>query len=150
MSKIKNFLNGLDDYELAFFVKFKYKTYMKSTQFKIKEILIERNLNESKIDQLILENPKSKLNDNKERCTRCYTDKIRKDRVEWTNTSGGIGFEDEIAISDGIKGVATYKEEIICNICGFWIKDPNQEKEKSTLNEMIYKVWNYITGKLKN
>ncbi|MGY0408040.1 MAG: hypothetical protein ACWIPJ_06760 [Polaribacter sp.] len=150
MSRIQNFLNELDDYELAFFAKFKLMTYMKSTQLKIKEILIERNLNESKINQLISENPKSKLNDNKERCTRCYTNKIRKDRVEWTNTSTGIGFEDETAISDGIKGEATYKEEIICNVCGLWIKDPNQEKEKSTLNEIIHKVWNYVSDKLHN
>jgi hypothetical protein len=150
MSRIQNFLNELDDYELAFFAKFKLMTYMKSTQLKIKEILIERNLNESKINQLISENPKSKLNDNRERCTRCYTNKIRKDSVEWTNTSTGIGFEDETAISDGIKGKATYKEEIICNVCGFWIKDPNQEKEKSTLNEIINKVWNYVSDKLHN
>ena len=70
---------------------------MKVTQMEIKEYLVERNLNESKIDRLISENPKSKLNDDRERCPRCYSDKIRKDKVEWTNTSGGIGIEDEVA-----------------------------------------------------
>jgi len=82
MSRVKNFLNELDDYELAYFAKFKLLTYMENTQSEIKEYLVERNLNESKIDQLILENPKSKLNDERERCPRCYSDKIRKNKVE--------------------------------------------------------------------
>ena len=48
MSKTTEFLNELDDYELAFFAKFKLSTYMKVTQSKINDYLVERNLNKSK------------------------------------------------------------------------------------------------------
>lgn len=140
MSRIENFLSELDDFELAYFVKFKLTTYMETTQLKIKAYLNKRNLNESKINKLILENPKSKLNDTKRRCPRCYTDKIRNDRVEWTNTSEGIGLKDEIAISDGLRGQVTYKNEVICNVCGFWIEDPNKEKSKSILKKILDKL----------
>ncbi|WP_175455596.1 hypothetical protein [Winogradskyella thalassocola] len=47
MSRVKNFLTELDDYELANFAKFKLLTYMKETQSEIKEYLAERNLTES-------------------------------------------------------------------------------------------------------
>lgn len=146
MSKIKDFLNELDDYELAFFAKFKLSTYMKITQSKINEYLIERNLNKSKIERLISENPKSKLEDSLERCPRCYSDKIRKNKVEWTNTDGGIGLADEIAIADGIEGKATYKNEIICDVCDFWLKDPNNEKPVSFPKRIIKGIWESISN----
>ena len=146
MSKISDFLNELDDYELAFFAKFKLSTYMKVTQSKIKEYLVERNLNESKIERLITENPKSKLEDNLKRCPRCYSDKIRKNKVVWTNTNGGIGLEDEIAIADGIGGKATYKNEVICDVCDFWLEDPNEEKPVFLPKRIMKGIWKNIIG----
>lgn len=146
MSKIKDFLNDFDDYELAFFAKFKLSTYMKITQLKIKEYLIERNLNESKIERFISTNPKSKLNDGLKRCPHCYSNKLLKNKVEWTNTDGGIGLEDEIAVLDGIEGKATYKNEIICNVCNFWLQDPNEEKPLSISKKILKGIWNFISG----
>jgi hypothetical protein len=119
---------------------------MKDSQSEIRKYLNERNLNESKIDKLISENPKSKLNDGEKRCERCYSNKIRKDKVEWTNTGGGIGIEDEIATLDGIGGKATYKDEIICNVCGFWLEDPNQEKPLSISKKITKGIWEFISG----
>ena len=148
MSRIRDFLNELDDYELAYFAKFKLLTYMKVTQSRIKEYLAERNLNESKIDKLISENPKSKLNDEKRRCERCYSEKIRSNKVEWTNTGGGIGLKDEIATWDAIGGRATYKDEVICNVCGFWLEDPNQEKPLPTSKKILNGIWEFIIGTL--
>ena len=146
MSRIKNFLNELDDYELAYFAKFKLLTYMKARQSEIKEYLVERNLNESKINKLISENPKSKLNDGEKRCERCYSNKIRKNKVEWTNTGGGFGIGDEIATLDGIGGKTTYKDEVICNVCGFWLEDPNQEKPLSFSKKIKKGIWELIRG----
>ncbi len=140
MTRVRKFLIELDDYELAFFAKFKLLTYMNPTQLEIKDYLIERNLTKSKIDQLISENSKSKLNDEKERCPRCYSDKIRKDKVEWTDTAQKSGYSDEIATLDGLSGRATYKDQVICNVCGFWLSDPNNEKGKSTWNS----IWDFI------
>ena len=67
MSRIRGFLSDFDDYELAYFAKFKLPTYMKATQSEIEEYLAERSITESKIEQLILENPKRDLIDEKER-----------------------------------------------------------------------------------
>lgn len=78
---------------------------------------------------MISENPKSKLNDDKERCSRCYSDKIRKDKVEWTDTVHKSGYSDEIVVLDGLVGRATYKDEVICNVCGLWLSDPKMKKE---------------------
>ena len=150
MSRVKKFLTELDDYELAYFAKFKLQTYMKDTQSEIKEFLSERNLNQSKIDRLILENPKSKLKDIKERCLRCYSDKIRKVKVEWTNTVGGIGIGDEVATWDGIGGQATYKNEVICNVFGNWLEDPNQEKPLPTSKKILNGIWDFVIGVLRN
>ena len=91
---------------------------MNETQKIISDFLLKRNLSESRINRLISENPKAKLTDEKERCPRCYSDKIRKDEVEWTNSRDGIG----------IGECAIYKNEVICNVCGLWLEDPNQEK----------------------
>lgn len=129
MNRVKKFLTKLDDYELAYFAEFKLLSYMKDTQSEIKEYLTKRNLNQSKIDRLISENPKSKLNDDKERCSRCYSDKIRKDKVEWTDTVHKSGYSDEIVVLDGLVGRATYKDEVICNVCGLWLSDPKMKKE---------------------
>lgn len=140
MSSITNFLDGLDNYELAYLSKFKRHTYMKETQSEIKGYLIDRYISESKIDKLISENPKSKLNDGKERCSRCYSDKIRKTEVEWTSTSSKGGYSDEIAALDGLAGRATYKTEVICNVCGLWLSDPNDREGTS----LFKKIWDLI------
>lgn len=146
MTKIKDFLDELDDYELAFFAKFKLSTYMKVTQSRINEYLIERNLNKSKIERLISENPKSKLEDNLERCPRCYSDKIRKNKVEWTNINEGIGLDDEIATLDGIGGKATYKNEVVCDVCDFWLQDPNEEKPVPFSKKLLRGIWETLKG----
>lgn len=150
MSRVKDFLTELDDYELAYFVKFKLHTYMKATQTEIEKYLNQRNFEKSKIEQLILGNPTSKLEDDKQRCPRCYSDKIRKDEVEWTNTGGGIGIDDEVATWDGVSGRATYKNEVICNVCGFWLEDPNQEKPLPTSKKVLYGIWDFVIGVLRN
>lgn len=150
MSRILDFLNGLDDYELAFFAQYKRNSYLKETREIISEYLLKRNLSESKINRLITENPKSKLTDGKERCPRCYSTKIRKDEVEWTNTGGGIGIEDEVAALYGLDGRATYKNEVICNVCGFWLEDPNQEKPLPTSKKILNGIWDFIIAVLRN
>ncbi len=130
MGRVHDFLSGLDDYELAYFAKFKRSTYLVETQEKISQFLIERGLTGEVIEQLIDENPAEKLSDGRKRCPRCYSDKLRSDKVEWRMTAGRKGLEDEAASIDGIIGRATYKERVICNVCGYWVKDPNQEKNK--------------------
>jgi hypothetical protein len=137
MTRVKEFLIELDDYELAFFAKFKLPTYMKETQSEIKKYIVERGLNDAQIDKLISSNPKRETKNGKVRCPRCSSDKIRTEKVEWTKNAGQIGYEDEIASLDGLSGKATYKNQVICNVCENWIEDPNFEKNKTPF-------WHYI------
>lgn len=137
MSRVRKFLTDLDDYELAFFAKYKLPTYMKETQSEIKKYITERGINETQIDKLISANPKRETKNGKVICPRCYSDKIRTEKVEWTKNAGQIGYEDEIASLDGLSGKATYKNQVICNVCGIWIEDPNFEKKKIPF-------WHYI------
>ena len=48
MTRVRKFLTELDDFELAFFAKFKLPTYMKETQSEIKKYIAERGLSEQK------------------------------------------------------------------------------------------------------
>lgn len=130
MGRVRDFLTGLDDYELAHFVKFKRSTYLQETQEKINIFIADRGITEEKIEELIAQNPESKLLDDHERCPRCYSDKLRRDKVEWTKTAARSGLDDEAATFDGFIDRATYKEQIVCNVCGFWLKDPNLEKKR--------------------
>ncbi|WP_299275971.1 hypothetical protein [uncultured Psychroserpens sp.] len=140
MSRVKDFLTKLDDYELANFAKFKRLSYMKETQLEIENYLAARHLTESRINQLISENKKRTFNDNNIRCSRCYSNKIRVEKTEFTNTTD----EFDVAVLDGIAGKSTYKDKIICNVCGLWLTDPNNEKEITTWNS----IWNFITDLL--
>ncbi len=141
MSKIKEFLSQLDDYELAFFLEYKLSTYLSKTQNEINLYIFKRHLTKQNIKELIEQNPKSKLNDDKERCPRCYSDKIRKDNVLWTETA-----DSKISMWDSVGGKVVYKDEVICNVCGFWLEDPNKEKNR-TLIQKISKMLSTIFTK---
>ena len=137
MNRVTKFLSELDDYELAYFSKFKLSTYMEETQFEITQFIADRGLTESKINQLIAVNPKRETKNGKIRCQRCSSDKVRTEKIEWTNTIDSPGISDEAAIIDGLNGRATYKNQVICNVCEFWVEDPNFEKKKKPF-------WHYI------
>ncbi|RDK82538.1 hypothetical protein [Marinirhabdus gelatinilytica] len=143
MTRVIKFLTDLDDYELAYFAKFKLKTYMPETQSEINKYIADKGLTEQRIEKLIATNPKRDTENGKIRCPRCSTDKIRTEKVEWTNNTGQFGLEDEISSLDGLDGRATYKDQVICNVCGFWIKDPNFEKKKKSF-------WHYIADGIFN
>lgn len=137
MSRIYKFISQLNDYELAYFAKFKLLTFMNETQSEIKEYLTERNMSESKIEKLTSEARRNEFNDDRIRCSRCQSTKIRVEKVEWTNTAD----EYDISVLDALSGKTTYKDKIICNVCGLLLSNPNNEKGKSIFNS----VWNYIT-----
>lgn len=137
MTRVKQFLTELDDYELAYFAKFKLKTYMPDTQSEIRKYIADKGMTEQRIENLIATNPKRETKNGKVRCPRCSSDKIRTEKIEWTDTKKRAHFGDEIATLDGIDGKATYKDQVVCNVCEFWIKNPNFEKKKKSF-------WHYI------
>ena len=146
MGRVHDFLTTLDDYELAYFVKYKRSTYLKETQEKITLFVANRGISEEKIEQLIEQNPESKLTDHKDRCPRCYSDKLRRDKVEWRMTAGRKGLQDEAAAMDGFIDRATYKERVVCNVCGFWLKDPNLERKNIWWQRLIDRLTDLFGG----
>lgn len=138
MKNTIDILSEFNDFELANFAKFKMGSYMVATQVVIKEYLKKREISEDRIEILIAENLKRKIIDDKERCPKCHSDKLRTEKVEWTKTINQFSGNDEIASLDGFVGKVTYKDEVECNVCGFILKDPNQKNyKKRTFTQKI-------------
>ncbi|RKS02847.1 hypothetical protein [Flavobacterium sp. 102] len=102
---------------------------MPDTQLEIKKYVESRKLNSQSIASLITKRTLEYKKASK-CCPRCGTNKLLINNVEWTETYGKIGYEDEVAARDGLMGKATYKDEIICNVCDFWLQDPNKRAPK--------------------
>ena len=151
MSKIDEFLSELSETELAYFAKFKLKTYMPETQKKIENHIEKKGLSAEKIEKLIAENTQQFESIDKEICPRCGSQNLLKRKVEWTNTiDKPFNGDDEVAALDGLYGRATFKDEISCNICGFWIEDPNREKPTNFAQKIKGSVIGFFDGILGN
>lgn len=111
---------------------------MKGTQHSIMKYIKDRGLTEEKIKKLINETENKSFIDDYARCPRCRTKKIRIDKVEWTQTAFGSDYSDRIAAIDGLVGRATYKDQIICEVCDLYILDPNNERRSSK------SIWNRL------
>lgn len=136
MSRISEFLETLSDRELAYFAKYKLHTYMKETQLEIKKYLDEKNFDEEKINRF-LSNDNNFAKGDLNSCPRCGSNKIRKDDVEWTATAFNRGYSDEFATMEGMAGKKSIKQNVICNVCGYWLSDPNHEKGQSIWNKIL-------------
>ena len=87
----------------------------------------------------------------KEICPRCGSQNLLKRKVEWTNTiDKPFNGDDEVAALDGLAEKATFKDEISCNVCGFWIEDPNQERPTNFKQKIKGSVIGFIDGILGN
>lgn len=131
MSRIRVFLSGFNDHELAFFAKYKLKTYMPESQEEVNAYLSERSILGVRINELISENPKPELADNEQRCTRCYSNKLRKTRVAWAGTAILPDYEKEKEDADGPQETAAFEIEIVCDVCGLKNEDPDKPKKQS-------------------
>ena len=116
MSRIKNFLKELDEYELAYFAKFKLQTFDPETQTEIKNYLLEKNLSEDKIEKRISTNPK-KSSKRKIRCKRCSSDKIDSKKIEFKNDAHKI----------------VKKDKFTCKVCGNNFEKSGTEKNKKSI-----------------
>lgn len=76
MDNIENYLDQFEDFELAFFYKYKLNTYLEETQSRIKAFLKRRNLDETKMERLIAEYSHRSFSDNELRCPRCTSKKL--------------------------------------------------------------------------
>ena len=150
MSIIVKVLEKFEDWELAYFHKYKLNSYVAETQEKISTYILNvRGLKINSIDTLIENHSSKEINDQKERCPRCKTDKLRTDKVNWAIPLFHAGAEDELAMLYEIKTGKTYfKDKITCDVCGFLIEDPNNRTLKEKVFGVLFDSWIW-TG-LKN
>ncbi|MAX79892.1 MAG: hypothetical protein CL843_06930 [Crocinitomicaceae bacterium] len=71
---------------------------------------------------MIASNPKTKLEDSKSPCPRCYSDTIRGDNVQ-TNS-------DMIDRSAGYNVDESTVEHLVGNVCGYWLNDLAGERKE--------------------
>jgi hypothetical protein len=136
-SKLITILDSYEDFELAFLSQYKHSSYMKGTRDSISQYILSRGLTPEKIELLIQETKNTDFPNDVPRCPRCKSSKLRTDNVEYYNTALGTSANDAAAI-DGLTGKATYKDQIICEICDLYINDPN--KERGSKNSTICKI----------
>ena len=130
MTTVEDILNNFSDTELAYLNKYQLDSYLGDTQTKIKKFIFEkRGLTQNKLDDLIKKNEDREVANDIEHCPRCKTDKISSYKIQWNIPLFKAGAEDEYAMLHEIQTGQTYtKDKIICNVCGYVLFDPNNEK----------------------
>src|SRR5690606_2098748 len=108
MSRAKEIITELDDYELAYFARFKLKTYRPKTQLEIKKYIADKGLTENRIDKLIATNPKRETKNGEIRCQRCSSNKIRREKIERPEAEFRLGTADENNSLKGLNNKASY------------------------------------------
>lgn len=130
MTKIDDILKEFTDTELAYLNKYQLDNYLAATRTKIRDYVFKtRGLTQGSLDNLIAKNDSTTFNDDKTRCPRCKTDKVRSDKVNWAIPLFRAGAEDEYAMLHEIQTWQSYKKDLVtCNVCGYILYDPNNEK----------------------
>ncbi|ABQ07032.1 hypothetical protein [Flavobacterium johnsoniae] len=127
--KIEYILNQLTDKELAYFLKFKVPTYVKTTQTDIlKYIEYKRKITKSQLFSLI---DKDEITSNKEFliCKRCGSDKMFAYDVKWHIPITHFNAENEFAsLYQRATGKDYNKLKVECFVCGKIIINPNNER----------------------
>ena len=121
---IQQFLDTLDEYELANFYFYKYDTFMEYSQKIIDEYFINKNISYDKIKKLTEESQQLSQSDNKNHCPRCYSIKKVKTQELWHGT---------ISYSGALLTYATGERRMIdiedCLICGYQFSNLNRSSK---------------------
>ena len=131
--QVENIIESYNSIELAFFAKYRLKTYMPETQTKIINLLKKRNLSKEKIDKIVKEvefNTKIKLT--KDQCPRCFSKRLftREEEIFKNSRSSAI---DPTSYRTDIEK----RKMFICQICGFNLSDDNGP---SLLSRLIKRI----------
>jgi uncharacterized protein with PIN domain len=127
MSKIDNILETYDNYELGYMLKYKYDIYSDKSKLEIDHFLEKKKL--LKEDLLQLTNEKRVYSDEKKRCPRCKSEKCLINPVQYYSRSSYKSFF-EYETTD----------IIICQICGFKIKDYYSGSSNNFISKVIIKI----------
>ena len=125
MEKIEQILNKFSDRELAYFVKYKMKTYVHSTQKDItKYIDRERELTSNQLELFIEKGEKPFVSDSYLVCKRCGSVKMFiYDTEFFPQEFKTLSHYEMLDLSQDI----IKKRTIECFVCGNIIIDPNNE-----------------------
>ncbi|MCD4794111.1 MAG: hypothetical protein K8R54_12805 [Bacteroidales bacterium] len=87
MSKVDTFLKSLLDHELAYLYKYRFDTYMKLTQDKIRHEVSSRGLTRIDIDRILTEKSNEEYNPESKEiiCPNCKSTKFFNEEVSKTN-----------------------------------------------------------------
>lgn len=76
MSRLKDFIDTLKDFELLAFYKYRYNTFLRDSQVKIMTEIEDRDLNLKEIDIYIANAKKNIDTDDDSYCPRCFSRKF--------------------------------------------------------------------------
>jgi rubredoxin len=150
MKPIEDILSTFTDTELAYLFKYQINTYLFETKTKIRNyIFIDRGLQPKELEELILKNRNIKIPNDNKHCPRCKSNKIRIDKTDWAIPLYKAGAEDEYAMLYEMQtGQTYYKDKITCNVCGYILYDPNNEKRPfyKKLKDFLFDnpVWTFF------
>ncbi len=75
--KVEIFLESLENYELAFLYTYNLDSYLEDSANKIRRHVDKKGLTKDKMETLINLYRNKQLDDGKERCSRCHTNKVQ-------------------------------------------------------------------------
>ncbi len=110
MPTTEQFLASLDDFELAFLIRYKAASYLQGSQRKIFEEVKKRELDESSLEQLI---KITEFNPANTGCPRCNSMKSYEEKY--------FAYRRNRVIDDAINGPTPLFREI-CSICGYRLR----------------------------
>ncbi|TAM98263.1 MAG: hypothetical protein EPN39_09495 [Chitinophagaceae bacterium] len=145
MDNIEEYLSQFEDFELAFFWKYKLDTYMEGTQNEIKAYLGKRNLDETKMQNLIEEYSHKTFTDHELRCSRCKSKKIITKEENPSETY----FDPEILkiASSTYNDINGRKMDYACVVCGLAL---NPFKHSSFTRKILNAVLNILSLPINN
>jgi rubredoxin len=126
MSRTDQFISSLKNFELSFLRKYKLKSYLKATQYKILAEIQKRGLSEQDQNALMLA---LEFNPDNTGCPRCNSHKTRNDQIDISNeyAGGGIGIAYWAAAVGSGHDLSSKGEKQICEICGYVLKDDEKK-----------------------
>ena len=124
MNLIRAALKELTDLELAYFYTYTAVNLATHTQKEIRLYLRERNLNKTKIQILIQMNENSKQHrDDKERCPRCNSDKLRVITEHCISNPVWLSYKDIMNNDQPALGTRLSNTQIECKVCDYPIRE---------------------------
>lgn len=117
MDNIEEYLSQFEDFELAFFCKYKLETYMDESQNSIRAYIKKRNLDEEKMKALTEQYSNKKFPDGDLRCSKCKSKRldIHKEKSFSFTSLNSIKYIEELI---RYKDINSGNISFTCNVCG--------------------------------